>query len=569
MAKRRSWFGWIKRLFICEAKAKSEKPRRLRWVLRRLKLRHQIATPTQETRTLNKATEDQRKHAMNVAIATAAAAEAAVAGLQPPRQLLRLKALRALKALVRLQAIVRGRAVRRKVSSNKASTSSLIQRKHLSKTKTEIKEELKIPKRSMCNGQNGWDSSALTKEDIKAIWLRKQEGAVKRERMLKYSRSHRERRSPHMLLESLYTTDLGMRSCRLEHWGESKSEMVVVPTKVKLRTLQRQDSGDGQDSQFSFPRRSFKYENIFVEKLLKENILGDEVETSGALKKLGYYIDSSTGVLLCGRHPKAYYLWDPVTRKQHKIPRHRVHFEEVCMSLITEDCPVEGFSYKVVRGECVSYAAHSSKVRVEIYSSKTTTWSYSELACNEAVSLTPWTAGRVIKGVVYWHATGGKVAIYDTEDEEKRIDVIKLPKTFNYDEQVLGESSDGCLQYGWSNKSVMEIWKLEKVGEVLEWTIQFKVNFKAMWRLNPVESARFSTRTKETQLLAFFNQNSDSVFIRCDSHICVFDTKTQRVEEVQYQGRGSSFVWDYCKVLPYFQLSWPCSSSSLLEEGNI
>ncbi|CAN6867086.1 unnamed protein product [Brassica oleracea] len=302
MAKRRSWFGWIKRLFICEAKAKSEKPRRLRWVFRRLKLRHQIATPAQETRTLNKATEDQRKHAMNVAIATAAAAKAAVAAAKAAAEVVRMaenaftsqhfvkkssdpnlaaikiqsafraylarKALRALKALVRLQAIVRGRAVRRKVSSNKASTSNFIQRKHLSKTKTEIKEELKIPKRSICNSQNGWDSSALTKEDIKAIWLRKQEGAVKRERMLKYSRSHRERRSPHMLLESLYTKDMGMRSCRLEHWGESKSEMVVVPSKVKLRTLQRKDSGDGQDSPFSFPRRSFSR--------LEQSLLEDE-----------------------------------------------------------------------------------------------------------------------------------------------------------------------------------------------------------------------------------------------------------------------------------------------------
>ena len=58
-----------------------------------------------------------------------------------------------------------------------------------------------------------------------------------------------------MLLESLYTKDMGMRSCRLEHWGESKSLIpseILVPTKVKLGTLQRQDSNDGQESPFSF-----------------------------------------------------------------------------------------------------------------------------------------------------------------------------------------------------------------------------------------------------------------------------------------------------------------------------
>ncbi|CAL9213476.1 unnamed protein product [Arabidopsis halleri] len=140
---------------------------------------------------------------------------------------------------------------------------------------------------------NGWDSSALTKEDIKATWLRKQEGVIKRDRMLKYSRSHwvnslsrslynrsvfglrsqgvvlQERRSPHMLMESLYTKDMGMRSCPLEHWGdESKSAKsinsflipseMLVPTKVKLRTLQRQDSGDGQDLSIFFPEEIFQ-----------------------------------------------------------------------------------------------------------------------------------------------------------------------------------------------------------------------------------------------------------------------------------------------------------------------
>ncbi|EFH68387.1 hypothetical protein ARALYDRAFT_887427 [Arabidopsis lyrata subsp. lyrata] len=102
------------------------------------------------------------------------------------RAYLARKALRARKAIVRLQAIVRGRAVRRKVSallkstlSNKASTPSIIQRqterKHWSKTKSEIKEELQVSNHSMSNSKvkcNGWDNSALTKEDIKATWLR-------------------------------------------------------------------------------------------------------------------------------------------------------------------------------------------------------------------------------------------------------------------------------------------------------------------------------------------------------------------------------------------------------------
>lgn len=59
-------------------------------MFKRLKLRQQIATCSQETRTLNEATEDQRKHAMNVAIATAAAAEAAVAAAKAAAEVVRM-----------------------------------------------------------------------------------------------------------------------------------------------------------------------------------------------------------------------------------------------------------------------------------------------------------------------------------------------------------------------------------------------------------------------------------------------------------------------------------------------
>ncbi|XP_010528818.1 PREDICTED: F-box protein At5g03970 [Tarenaya hassleriana] len=305
--------------------------------------------------------------------------------------------------------------------------------------------------------------------------------------------------------------------------------------------------------------------------LLSTSGEGDDLEAFGALKRLGYYIDSSNGVLLCGRHPKAYYVWDPDTRKSHQLPRPRVHSEELCMAFITEECPFEGISYKVIRAKCQCRLDETKTVCIETYSSKTTTWSFSILSCQHPLSLSPWTFGRVINGVVHWYAAGGNIAIYDTNDEEKRIELVKLPSSFNYDEQALGETSDGHLQYGCSTKSGMEIWVLEKerfgLSEpVYQWNIIYKLSFKLMWRRNPTLATRFSTRTKETQLLAFIHRNSDSVFIRSDSHIFTYNSGTQTVEEVQYQGRASSFVWDFCKVVPYFRRVWP--RSSLCESRN-
>ena len=75
------------------------------------------------------------------------------------------------------------------------------------------------------------------------------------------------------------------------------------------------------------------------------------------LRFLGYYIDISNG-LLCGRHPKKYHIWDRCTLNHHQITRPISHFEQFCMTLITEDLSL-------------SHVDRSSKVRVNTYSSKT------------------------------------------------------------------------------------------------------------------------------------------------------------------------------------------------------
>ncbi|XP_010463187.1 PREDICTED: F-box protein At5g03970-like [Camelina sativa] len=288
--------------------------------------------------------------------------------------------------------------------------------------------------------------------------------------------------------------------------------------------------------------------------LLSTSIIGNEMEYSNVLKKLSYYIDSSNGLLLCGCHPKTYYLWDVNTRNHDETPCPQAHFSEFVMSLMTEDSLDKGLSYKVIHAECNSYVLNNKKVKVQTYSSKSSMWSYVELTCPQEISLRSWTPGSVIGSVVYWIATASQEAIYGTYDEEKRINQIKLPKIFDYDEQVFGESVDGSLQYGWSDKAVMEIWKLEKV--TLQWVLQYKLRFKAMWKMNPVESKRFS-KTKETQLLTFMNQNSNSVYIRKDPHIFTCDFESQLVECLPHHGHASSFVWEYCKVWPYFRPIWP------------
>ncbi|CAL5207604.1 unnamed protein product [Lathyrus oleraceus] len=313
MAKRKSWFGWVKSLFISESKCKNQK--KWGWRLGRIKQK-QYPTITASKRTLIEANAEQRKHALAVAIATASAAEAAIAAAHAAAEVVKLtsgasrsnsylskgdrslaaikiqsvyrahlarKALRALKGVIRLQAIIRGQAVRRQVfrSLKSVPSNAKTQKENQDRSshteeenykneqiKLFPKEKKKIEENELkaeCDSQKTWNCSSHSKEGIEAIWLRKQEAIVKRDRMRQYSSSQKERTF------SQRVEEFGGDSCRtLEEWLHkeiSDWDVLCKPSHLSNITL-RNEVQEELSSKISVQRKSFSH--------VKRSSIGDE-----------------------------------------------------------------------------------------------------------------------------------------------------------------------------------------------------------------------------------------------------------------------------------------------------
>jgi F-box interacting protein len=298
---------------------------------------------------------------------------------------------------------------------------------------------------------------------------------------------------------------------------------------------------------------------------------GDDLKFSGTLKQLGYFIDSSNGLLLCGRHPMTYYVWSPITKQPYQLPQPNQFYRNLCMAFIVEESLDNVICYKVIRAKCICKPVEVNTVSIETFSSKTGAWKQSTLTCSTGFALCPRTVATVIGGVVHWFAVQKNVAIYDPTLGVRRISLVKLPAgelSYDYEESVLGESSDGLLQYGQSSKLGIEIWVLEKeqggnssiyqntTHQESRWNKRYKLNFRLMWKRNPT----FADHSKESHILSFLPRNSESVFIRSGSSIFLYQLESKTLDVVHYHGRGSSISWDSSKVAPYFKPSWPSSS---------
>ncbi|XP_022937924.1 F-box protein At5g03970-like [Cucurbita moschata] len=293
---------------------------------------------------------------------------------------------------------------------------------------------------------------------------------------------------------------------------------------------------------------------------------GDDLMSSGFLRKLGYFIDYSDGLVLCGRHPKNYYVWNSVTKYRCLLPQPRKHYKCLCIAFITENRgEADGdMVYRIVRASCECKVDVINTISIETFSSMTWTWKQSTLVCSSDFSLSPWTVGTVIDQVIYWFGTYRSLAIYDPGFRERSINSIKLPVgqlTYDYEDSILGESSDGLLQYGQSGKMGLEIWILYKEQATVtdryeyRWTLRHRLSSKEMSKHNP----NSGIRTKEPQVLSFIYRNPESVFIRLGSNIYLCNIRSKTLAVIPYHCDGVSIPWDSCKVVPYFQKIWPYS----------
>lgn len=251
MGKKRSWFSFVKRLFIPETKSKVEKKTNSwGWMFGGLKFKQypEIAAPQ---KSLCEATEEQRKHVLAVAIATAAAAEAAVA------------AANAAAEVVKLTSISPDRKRKRNLAALRIQSAY---RRHL-----------------LHDRNKSWDFSSVSKEEMEYLWFKRQEAVAKRERMKRYSYSHREKRNDQMLQESIKKENGKQNSSRfnqvemLESGERERLKSFSYITddmnkmlQIKLNsTATKQDSLEMPNSPYSLPRRSFCH--------VKQRSIGDDI----------------------------------------------------------------------------------------------------------------------------------------------------------------------------------------------------------------------------------------------------------------------------------------------------
>ncbi|KAK6156289.1 hypothetical protein DH2020_010537 [Rehmannia glutinosa] len=186
-------------------------------------------------------------------------------------------------------------------------------------------------------------------------------------------------------------------------------------------------------------------------------------------KLLGYFINSSNGLILCGRHPYQYHVLNPVSRKWVMLPPPSPvaldGYERKSVGLMCE----ENTSELVADYTVVIAAAHAddNTMRIESYSSKTGKWVVKKLAADSLGLLKLCQPPEVANGIFHWKSAlhFGVIGVYDPRLDENHVQLLELPKDVVMNENFVSRTItrspvDDALWYGFITRDNLQFFRL-------------------------------------------------------------------------------------------------------------
>ncbi|XP_022890925.1 F-box protein At5g03970-like [Olea europaea var. sylvestris] len=292
-------------------------------------------------------------------------------------------------------------------------------------------------------------------------------------------------------------------------------------------------------------------------------------------EKVGYFISSSNGLVLCGHHhPMKYYVINPLTQKWVSLPRPCNHYKEVSMGLVCEENTAQLVAkYKVVRTGKPAMLL-DNRITIETYSSTTGKWVESVLVATDKFCVYPWPfiAPFVLNGVFHWVASPNFVVLYDPN--ENHLQLIENPiNEMVRQSSVYSRSSDGLLWCGILTEFNLRIWMLPKSDQGYkrsctipkeEWVLVHGVTFESLCNdYSMIRDTRLRPETHSSKFysLVFSSWNPLIVLFRIGETVFVYNIPSKSVELLSYRGKppidyGGEYIWH-----PHFETHFLSSYS--------